>query len=234
MEPNSAQMLGILMDTTRKAQASIENAVKELRGEIANVNAAAVAAQRSADEAKKAATVMRSAAETVVAAAAAGAEGAVGPAMKQAFEGASKACAAALTLAAKPTLDRFAGISQVASAAEQKIRNAGQWFSYKAMLLAAVSVGLVWAISWGGLLWERAEYAKLVEQNKELNAGIETAKVNLAALNAKGGKIKFSPSGCAGRPCIEVAENQGDGDKGWRAPWTDAQGKVRFVIPKGY
>lgn len=234
MEPNWGEILGVMMTTTRNQQVAIDHALKELKGEIVNANVAAVAATGAAIEARQAATVLHGASKQVADAAAKGAHGAVAPAVVKAFEEASDAAAIALDRAAKPTLDKFAGFSRAAGEAEAKIRSAGKWVGWRAFALAAFSVGLVWIISWGGLLWERADYAKLVEQNRALNAEIETAKVNLAALHADGGKIKFRPGGCGGHVCIEASPNQGPAQEKWRPPWFLDGVPGGFVIPKGY
>lgn len=169
MDANKDEVLGVMMTTTRDNQEAIAKLLEGLKNEIEKVNAAAVAAQEAANKAEQAAAVLHNAAEAVAAAAAKGAHEAVGPAVTTAFEGASEASAIALGLAAKPTLDKFAGISDAAAEAEERIRNAAMWFSWKLGLIALAGVAGVCLVAWGFVAWQRSEYLDLVTKASVLS-----------------------------------------------------------------
>lgn len=229
--------LGVLFFETERQQKVIAGMLEGLEVQIAALKVAATQTSDAATLGSQAATAVGQASHRVEQAAHEGAKGAVAPAINNALAGVAGAVNAALVESVNLTKSRLytaAGTYEKAAAhADQELRRAARWFGTKAMLLVATSVMVGWLFGWGGVLWEAHQHRQLVEQNEALKADIDSMKIEVGQLEAKGGRIKLLPGGCGGRLCIEVSSNQQAGNEGWKPGWKSAKG-VGLVIPNGY
>ena len=114
------------------------------------------------------------------------------------------------------------------------VKAASFWLNFRAITVLAVAVILVVAGSLVSLAWQRHERASLQTQETALRAQIQTDRANLAALNAKGGRVKWTT--CGGKLCFQAAANQGTKSTpfpNWSG-WETTKGHIVLIIPRGY
>ena len=114
-----------------------------------------------------------------------------------------------------------------------EVKAASFWLNFRAITVLAVAVLLVVAGSLVSLAWQRHESASLRTQEIALRAQIQTDKANLAALDAKGGRVKWNT--CGGKPCFQAASNQGTKSPpfaNWSG-WETTKGHIVLIIPRG-
>ena len=144
--------------------------------------------------------------------------------VRQSLAGASQTAANALETATAPILNRLTDVTTAAAQAEGKLRDAGAWFAWKWVAVAAGGLAGVCLVAYGSLWWQIHQIESLSEQKAELEA-------NVALLEKRGGKIKIQT--CGGRICIEASTNQGKGNIDWSGTWQTQDG-TPMVIPRGY
>jgi hypothetical protein len=114
------------------------------------------------------------------------------------------------------------------------VKAASFWLNFRAITVLAVAVLLLVAGSLVSLAWQQHESASLRTQEIALRAQIQTDKANLAALDAKGGRVKWNT--CGGKLCFQAAPNQGTKSapfpnwSGWGTP----KRHIVLIIPRGY
>ena len=146
--------------------------------------------------------------------------------VRQSLAGASQTAETALETATAPLLNRLTGVTTAAEQAEGKLRNAGAWFAWKWVAVAAGGLAGVCLVAYGSLWWQMHQIESLSEQKAELEA-------NVALLEKRGGKIKMN--NCGGRLCIEASTNQGKGKTDWSGTWQTRDGnETPLIIPRGY
>lgn len=156
---------------------------------------------------------------------------AVSASVRQSLTGVSDTAAKALEVAATPVIDRLSGVVQAAGEVEGAMRNAGAWFAWKWVAVAAGGLVGVCLVAYGALAWQLHQISSLRGEKTTLQADIEQMRTDVAALEKRGGRIVIHT--CGGRWCIEASSNQGDGMTDWHGPWkTDKS--VPLVIPRGY
>ena len=143
--------------------------------------------------------------------------------------GASKTAASALSSATAPVIGKLSDVVNAASEAEGSLRNAGAWFAWKWVAVAAGGLAGVCLVAYVSLAWQLHQVESLGEQKEALQAGI-------ADLEKRGGCIVMNK--WDGRLCIEANSNQGANQDGTAIPlggWHTADGRnVALVIPRGY
>lgn len=189
------------------------------------VERAALAKERAA-VAQAAASVARIAGEVRQATA-----DAVSASVRQSLTGVSDTAAKALEVAATPVIDRLSGVVQAAGEVEGAMRNAGAWFAWKWVAVAAGGLLGVCLAAYGALAWQLHQISSLRGEKAALQADIEEMRTNVAALEKRGGRIIMHT--CGGRWCIEASSNQGEGMTDWHGPWKTDK-RVPLVIPRGY
>ena len=115
-------------------------------------------------------------------------------------------------------------------------KSAGQWLNVRAALVLVLAVALVAGGSYASLWWQERQAVSLKVQVADLSAQIAKEKATVAALTAKGGRIKWTT--CGGHLCFQAAQNQvsSNGNNpfanwgGWSMTATNAP----LVIPDGY
>ena len=160
---------------------------------------------------------------------------AVSAAVKESLDGASETAVTALSEAARPVIDRLSGVVQAASDAEGSMRNAGAWFAWKWVAVAAGGLIGVCLVAYVALAWQLHEVGSLSDEKARLAAAIVRERATVAELNKAGGRVVWST--CGGRLCFEASSNQGTYSNGTPFPlgsWTTNKGHVPLVIPKGY
>ncbi|OZB69356.1 MULTISPECIES: hypothetical protein [Betaproteobacteria] len=126
-------------------------------------------------------------------------------------------------------------LTRTVEAANARMAAAGRWFGAKAVVLALALTLIVGLAAWGLVGWERHEVSGLLAQQVQLQATIAQEQATVAALDKRGGRVRWST--CDGRLCFEVSGNQGQDSSGNPTPlggWTTNGGKVALVIPRGY
>ena len=117
-----------------------------------------------------------------------------------------KLSTAATNLASHDTSlkEAIKGISDTGKAIEKT----SLWLNFRTIMVLAVAVLLVGGGSFLSLAWQRHESASLRTQEISLRAQIQTDKVNLVALKAKGGNIHLTTCGPKDRLCVKIAHDQ--------------------------
>lgn len=221
---DAQQMLGVLLNTTEQQSHTTEKLLAALKGQVEALNAATQAAQRAASTVGQSAATVEQAARNAAPAIQKAAGEAIGVAVRDSLAGASETAANALREATGPVVGNLSSVVQSASEAEASLKNAGQWFAWKWVAVAAGGLAGVCLVAYASLWWQIHQIESLSEQKAELEA-------NVAMLEKRGGKIKIQ--NCGGRLCIEVSTNQGQGQNDWRGLWKGENG-TPLVIPKGY
>jgi hypothetical protein len=225
MDDMQQQLFG-LMTVADEHQAAVAAAIKSLAEERL-----ALAKERAA--LSQAAASLSATASAALPAIQKAAGEAVGASVRQSLVGASEVAAKALGEAVKPVLGRLAGVVQAASDAEGSLKNAGQWFAWKWVVLAVGGLAGVCLVAYASLAWQMHQVKSLGDEKAELVADVAQLQANVSALEKKGGRIVMTT--CAGRLCIEASSNQGQGSEQWKGgSWSNKETGVQLVIPKGY
>ena len=146
---------------------------------------------------------------------------------------ASEAAVKALGEAAKPVIGHLSGVVQAANEAEGSMRNAGAWFAWKWVAVAAGGLVGVCLVAYAALAWQLHQVSRLREENAALADDVAQMQAHVAALEKKGGRIVMTT--CGGRLCIEASSNQGQGAEPWKGGnWSNKETGVQLVIPRGY
>jgi hypothetical protein len=111
---------------------------------------------------------------------------AVGASVRQSLAGASDAAAKALGEAAKPVIGSLSGVVQAASDAEGSMRNAGAWFAWKWVAVAAGGLVGVCLVAYASLAWQLHQVSSLRDEKAELAADVAQMQVNVSALGEEG------------------------------------------------
>ncbi len=156
---------------------------------------------------------------------------AVSASVRQSLTGVSDTAAKALEGAATPVIERLSGVVRTAGEVEGSMRNAGAWFAWKWVAVAAGGLVGVCLAAYGALAWQLHQISSLRDEKVALQSDIEQMRAHVAALEKRGGRIVTNT--CGGRLCIEASSNQGDGMTDWHGPWKTDK-RVPLVIPRGY
>lgn len=214
-----------------------QKAVKTLLDALAAERAAlakerAAVAQAAASVAGIPGEVRKAAADAIPAMQKAAGE-AVGASVRQSLAGASDAAAKALGEAAKPVIGSLSGVVQAANDAKGSMREAGAWFAWKWVAVAAGGLVGVCLVAYASLAWQLHQVSSLRDEKAELAADVAQMQANVSALEKKGGRIVMTT--CGGRLCIEASSNQGAGAEQWKGGnWSNKETGVTLVIPRGY
>lgn len=196
------QQLFGLMAVAEEHQKAVKAAIDGLIAERAALaKERAAVAQAAASVAGVAGEVRKAAADSIPAMQKAAGE-AVGASVRQSLVGASDAAAKALGEAAKPVIGSLSGVVQAASDAEGSMRNAGAWFAWKWVAVAAGGLGGVCLAVYLALAWQLHQVRNLREEKAELEA-------NVADLAKRGGRAKLEKCGDQGRLCVRIDKSAG-------------------------
>ena len=223
---DAQQMLGVLLNTTEQQSQTTDKLLAALKGQIDALNAATQAAQEAASTVEQAArnaspAIQKAAGEVMVVA------------VRDSFAGVSQTASAALEAAVKPILGKLSGVVQAAGEAEGSLRNAGAWFAWKWVAVAAGGLVGVCLVAYASLAWEMHQVESLGEQKAALQADVFKLQAGVADLEKRGGRIGMNK--CDGRLCIEASSNQGSGAEDWKgANWSNTKTGVQLIIPRGY
>jgi hypothetical protein len=169
--------------------------------EIAEQQQQAVKAALAALEARQTTLVKTSAQlqtvmQTMLPAAEAAARKGATEAVKAALENASKTATDAVAKSCQPLLAGLAGVTGQASAAEDKLKGAVEWFGWRwAALAASTACGAILALllsAWGMVWWQRAQLAEVKAERAKLGDEVAAAKSTLAALEKRTGGVRYA------------------------------------------
>ena len=115
-------------------------------------------------------------------------------------------------------------------------KSAGRGLNVRAVLVLALAVLLVAGGSYASLWWQEQQTASLKAQAADLSAQIAQEKAAVAALDAKGGRIKLTTcgQGSSSRLCVQVAPDQFDANTKEAQSWGSGAATDAWVIPDGY
>lgn len=167
-------------------------------------------AQAAASVAGIAGEVRKAAADAVPAMQKAAGE-AVGASVRQSLAGASDAAAKALGEAAKPVIGSLSGVVQAASDAEGSMRNAGAWFAWKWVAVAAGGLVGVCLVAYASLAWQLHQVSSLREEKAALLGEVAQLQANADDWAKRGGRAKLEKCGDAGRLCVRIDKTTGYG-----------------------
>ena len=225
---DAQQQIFGLMAVAEEHQKAVQAAIDGLAAERAALARERAALSAAAHDARKAAAdavpAIQKAAET-----------AVSEAVTQSLSESSEEAAKALGEAARPVLDSLSDVVRAAGDAEGSLRNAGRWFAWKWVAVAAGGLMGVCLVAYAALWWQWHEVESLGKRKAALAVDVAQLQANVLALEKKGGRIVMNT--CGGRLCIEASSNQGTSSDGSSVPlggWTVDKGRVPLVIPKGY
>ena len=216
-----------LMAAAVEQQKAVDAAIKGLATEKAAMAAARVALEAVVVDVKRSAT---SASQQLQKAA----SEAVSIAVERSMAGASKTAASALSSATAPVISKLSDVVRVAAEAEGRLRNAGAWFAWKWVAVAAGGLFGVCALAYVSLAWEMHKVSSLRDDQATLTADIAKMQANADALAKKGRRISLSKCGPDNRLCVEVASKQGDGVDDYQGSWQSDDKLHQYVIPNGY
>ena len=200
------------------ALAQQTEAVKQAAGSVTNV----------------AASIRQAASDSIPAIQKAAGE-AVGASVRQTLAGASGEAATALSAAAKPVIGSLSGVVQAAGDAESSLKNAGQWFAWKWVAVAAGGVAGVCLVAYAALAWQLHQVSSLNDEKAALQAEVAELQANVAALEKRGGRIRLDRCGPDNRLCVEIASDQGSGGPvPYAGSWQSNDKQRQYVIPRGY
>lgn len=219
-----------MMKIAKTQQEAVQTAIDGLaveRAALAKERAALAAALAQQTEAVKSAAgsvfdvadSIRQAASDAIPAIRRAAGEAVGASVRQSLAGASDA----LGEASRPVVMQLSGVVKAASEAEASLKNAGQWFAWKWVAVAAGGLVGVCLVAYAALAYQLHQVSSLRREKAALQASVEE-------LEKRGGRIVMTT--CGGRLCIEASGDQGGGGKS--GVWKNQETGVQLVIPKGY
>jgi hypothetical protein len=127
--------------------------------------------------------------------------------------------------------------TKAASYSAEKNQETSHQIKMTATILVTIAV-FVTICGFTSAFWQWNEMNNLTSQAQDIRDQIQRDKGNLAALDAKGGRVKWYM--CGGRLCFQAASDQGatgkpntealSAWKSWVAPNTNAP----LVVPDGY
>lgn len=225
---DTQQQLFGLMAVAEEQQKAVKAAIEGLSAERAALSRERAALAQVAGDTRKAAADAVPAIRKAI-------DDAVDTAVSESLEGASDVAAKALGEAIKPVVGSLSGVVRAALDAESALKNAGRWFAWKWVAVAAGGLAGVCLVAYAALWWQLHEVGNLREQKAALTKEVTQMAANVAELKKRGGRVRWST--CDGRLCFEVSSNQGRNAAGNPVPlggWTVDNGKVPLVIPRGY
>ena len=201
---DAQQQLFGLMAVAEEHQKAVKAAIDGLTAERAALaKERAAVAQAAASVAGIAGEVRKAAADAVPAMQKAAGE-AVGASVRQSLAGASDAAAKALGEAAKPVIGSLSGVVQAAHEAEGSMRNAGAWFAWKWVAVAAGGLVGVCLVAYAALAWQLHQVSSLREEKAALLGEVAQLQANADDWAKRGGRAKLEKCGDAGRLCVRI------------------------------
>lgn len=208
---DAQQQLFGLMAVAEEHQKAVKAAIDGLTAERAALaKERAAVAQAAASVAGVAGDVKRAAADAIPAMQKAAGE-AVGASVRQSLAGASDAAAKALGEAAKPVIGSLSGVVQAASDAEGSMRNAGAWFAWKWVAVAAGGLVGVCLVAYVALAWQLHQVSSLRDEKAALLGEVAQLQANADDWAKRGGRAKLEKCGDAGRLCVRIDKTTGYG-----------------------
>ena len=218
MDPEHEKKLHTLMVLAEEHQQAVKAAIDGLAVERAALAKERTALTQAAAHVVTMAADVRKAAAAVVPAAQKAAGDAVGASVRESLEDVAQTAAEALEKATQPVIGRLSEVVQAAKEAEGSMRNAGAWFAWKWVAVAAAGLAGVCLVAYAALAWQMYQVRQVVEQKAALAAEITQLQAKVDALEKRGGKLITNT--CGGRLCFEVSSDQGKGGNHWKgAPW---------------
>ena len=135
---------------------------------------------------------------------------------------------------AKPILERFSSIAEMADVLQEKVNAATQRFAWQwttMLLLGLASTVLVGYVS---LREIKSDRAVLAQEKAAFAAEVAQMQSTVLALERRGGRVRMDRCGPESRLCIEVSTDQGRGRETLKGAWYDNNKQTSYVIPRGY
>ena len=208
---DAQQQLFGLMAVAEEHQKAVKAAIDGLTAERAALaKERAAVAQAAASVAGVAGDVKRAAADAIPAMQRAAGE-AVGASVRQSLAGASDAAAKALGEAAKPVIGSLSGVVKAAHEAEGSMRNAGAWFAWKWVAVAAGGLVGVCLVAYASLAWQLHQVSSLQDEKAALLVEVAQLQTNADDWAKRGGRAKLEKCGDANRLCVRIDKTTGYG-----------------------
>lgn len=208
---DAQQQIFSLMAAAEDQQKAVKTLLDALAAERAALAKERVAvAQAAASVAGVAGEVRKAAADAIPAMQKAAGE-AVGASVRQSLAGASDAAAKALGEAAKPVIGSLSGVVQAAHDAEGSMRNAGAWFAWKWVAVAAGGLVGVCLVAYASLAWQLHQVSSLHDEKAALLGEVAQLQANADDWAKRGGRAKLEKCGDAGRLCVRIDKTTGYG-----------------------
>jgi hypothetical protein len=139
-------------------------------------------------------------------------EEAVTNAVRQALSGMSREALLAFHASSKPFLDSLERVGSEVYKAEDKLRDAVQWFSWRwTSLVAVVAVSFLaalWVLGMGMMLWQRHEMSDLRVERERMAAEVAELREQADILAKRGGRAKLKQCGEEKRLCVRIIPTQ--------------------------
>ena len=102
-------------------------------------------------------------------------------------------------------------VVQAASDAEGSMRNAGAWFAWKWVAVAAGGLVGVCLVAYASLAWQLHQVSSLREEKAALLGEVAQLQANADDWAKRGGRAKLEKCGDAGRLCVRIDKTTGYG-----------------------
>lgn len=161
-------------------------------------------------------------------------ESAAKRAVQDSLRDAPKTSVQAFHEASRPFFQGLQTAAEEMAGVGERINKVGSMISWKLGVVALIAVGASGFAAWTYVRWGQHQVESLQSEKQALQQEMIELSSQVAALERKGGRIKFSTCGPGKRLCIQASSNQGAGVSNWIGPWSDQENKQQYVIPQGY
>lgn len=140
----------------------------------------------------------------------------------------------AIGRAAKPILERFSSIAEMADVLQGKVNAATRRFAWQWTVMLLLGLAATALVSYVSLQEIKKDRAALAQEKAAFAAEIAQMQSTVLALERRGGRIRMDRCGPESRLCIEVLTDQGHGRETLKGAWYDSNKQASYVIPRGY
>jgi hypothetical protein len=140
----------------------------------------------------------------------------------------------AIGSAAKPILERFSSIAEMADVLQGKVNAATQRFAWQWTTMLLLGLASTVLVAYVSLHEIKNDRAALAQEKAAFAAEVAQMQSTVLALERRGGRIRMDRCGPENRLCIEVSTDQGRGRETLKGAWYDINKQTSYVIPRGY
>jgi len=140
----------------------------------------------------------------------------------------------AIGSAAKPILERFSSIAEMADVLQEKVNAATQRFAWQWITMLLLGLASTVLVGYVSLREIKSDRAALAQEKAAFAAEVAQMQSTVLALERRGGRVRMDRCGPESRLCIEVSTDQGRGRETLKGAWYDSNKQTSYVIPRGY